>query len=254
MTKAELKAQETTRLRDKLTESLTNNKENKARETADQLARLTGEKVSDILTDLALPIQVGFPPSLSLHPSFHLTRATSQNKTTKPKGSRQMPSHPAPPKTTSSSRLNPATKPFIPTQPAAMNPKPRKGATPYNREGAIVGGSAPALSTSSKGHKMLEKMGWTAGSGLGREGGEMGRLDPVEVVVKTSRMGVGMMQNGDAPLVGNGSWEDAGIGGADAGAGSWGWDDGVKSADGDGGVGWMTAEEWKQLWSGANGL
>lgn len=101
---------------------------------------------------------------------------------------------------------------------------------------------------------MLEKMGWTAGSGLGREGGEMGRLDPVEVVVKTSRMGVGMMQNGDAPLVGNGSWEDAGIGGADAGAGSWGWDDGVKSADGDGGVGWMTAEEWKQLWSGANGL
>jgi hypothetical protein len=77
-----------------------------------------------------------------------------------------------------------------------MNPQPNKPRkdTPYNREGDIVGATAPEISSSSKGRQMLEKMGWKSGSGLGKEGSDMGILSPIEAVVKTSRAGLGMSE------------------------------------------------------------
>ena len=58
------------------------------------------------------------------------------------------------------------------------------------RDGDIVGASAPELGAESKGHKMLEKLGWKTGDALGALGNK-GIMQPVTHVVKTSKAGLG---------------------------------------------------------------
>ncbi|RMZ84374.1 hypothetical protein DV738_g582, partial [Chaetothyriales sp. CBS 135597] len=58
------------------------------------------------------------------------------------------------------------------------------------RTGDIVGGSAPELGADNKGRAMLEKMGWTSGTGIGADGNK-GRLLHIEQVVKRGRSGLG---------------------------------------------------------------
>lgn len=41
----------------------------------------------------------------------------------------------------------------------------------------------------NKGRKMLEKMGWKKGEGLGKEG--MGMKDPIELKIRTAQAGLG---------------------------------------------------------------
>ncbi|KAK3708182.1 squalene synthetase-like protein [Vermiconidia calcicola] len=57
------------------------------------------------------------------------------------------------------------------------------------RHGEVVGAGAAAIGESSFGHKMMEKMGWSRGMALGRDG--EGRLVPVEQVVKLGTAGLG---------------------------------------------------------------
>jgi len=59
-----------------------------------------------------------------------------------------------------------------------------------NKEGTIVGARAPEIAAGNKGRAMLEKMGWTAGTGLGANDNK-GITAPVEVVVKHSTLGLG---------------------------------------------------------------
>ncbi|KAK5097208.1 squalene synthetase-like protein [Lithohypha guttulata] len=58
------------------------------------------------------------------------------------------------------------------------------------RDGEIVGASAPEIGVDNKGRAMLEKMGWTAGMGIGAEGNK-GSLEHVRHIVKTSKAGLG---------------------------------------------------------------
>ncbi|RMZ90261.1 hypothetical protein DV736_g2518, partial [Chaetothyriales sp. CBS 134916] len=58
------------------------------------------------------------------------------------------------------------------------------------RTGDIVGGTAPELGADNKGRAMLEKMGWTSGTGIGADGNK-GRLLAVEQVVRRGRSGLG---------------------------------------------------------------
>lgn len=68
-------------------------------------------------------------------------------------------------------------------------PRGGMGATNY-RDGDVVGGSAPELGAENKGRAMLEKMGWSSGTGLGALNNK-GILQPVIHVVKTSKAGLG---------------------------------------------------------------
>ncbi|KAK8155417.1 hypothetical protein BC567DRAFT_236575 [Phyllosticta citribraziliensis] len=63
------------------------------------------------------------------------------------------------------------------------------GAASY-RDGEVVGASAPEIGSENKGRAMLEKMGWSAGMGLGAVDNK-GILQPVMHVVKTSKTGLG---------------------------------------------------------------
>ncbi|KAK8203977.1 hypothetical protein IWZ01DRAFT_554012 [Phyllosticta capitalensis] len=65
----------------------------------------------------------------------------------------------------------------------------RYGAASY-RDGEVVGASAPEIGVENKGRAMLEKMGWSAGMGLGAVDNK-GILQPVQHVVKTSKIGLG---------------------------------------------------------------
>lgn len=67
--------------------------------------------------------------------------------------------------------------------------KGNKG-TVWNKEGDIVGASAPELGVENKGRAMLENMGWSAGMSLGAE--NTGILNPVSVVIKLGTSGIGM--------------------------------------------------------------
>lgn len=58
------------------------------------------------------------------------------------------------------------------------------------RDGEVVGGSAPELGETNKGRTMLEKMGWSKGTGLGALDNK-GILEPVTHVVKNSKAGLG---------------------------------------------------------------
>nr|POE79559.1 protein sqs1 [Quercus suber] len=53
-----------------------------------------------------------------------------------------------------------------------------------------VGDRAPAIGRNSIGHKLLEKMGWSEGESLGKDG--TGVLKPIEQVVHSGRAGLGL--------------------------------------------------------------
>lgn len=63
------------------------------------------------------------------------------------------------------------------------------GAASY-ANGEVVGGTAPELGVENKGRAMLEKMGWSTGMGIGKEGNE-GGLEHIKHVVKTNKAGLG---------------------------------------------------------------
>ncbi|KAF9583531.1 squalene synthetase-like protein, partial [Lunasporangiospora selenospora] len=72
-----------------------------------------------------------------------------------------------------------------------MNGRPSRGggaafAAPH---GSVVGGSAAAISNDNVGHRMLAKMGWSPGVGLGASG--EGITQPIEAVVRAKRRGLG---------------------------------------------------------------
>jgi hypothetical protein len=69
--------------------------------------------------------------------------------------------------------------------------KQPKAAVATVYEGQIVGFNAPEISAENKGRKLMEKVGWAPGSGLGREGSE-GIKKPVQVIAKFSNKGLGM--------------------------------------------------------------
>ncbi|KAF9436358.1 hypothetical protein BGZ76_004182 [Entomortierella beljakovae] len=55
--------------------------------------------------------------------------------------------------------------------------------------GTVVGATAAPISTENIGHRLLSKMGWTPGDGLGASGS--GITKPIEAVMKRSRRGLG---------------------------------------------------------------
>ncbi|KAF9083311.1 lariat debranching enzyme [Mortierella sp. AD031] len=55
--------------------------------------------------------------------------------------------------------------------------------------GTVVGGTASEISTENVGHRMLAKMGWSPGIGLGASGD--GITKPIEAVVRAKRRGLG---------------------------------------------------------------
>ena len=57
------------------------------------------------------------------------------------------------------------------------------------RDGEIVGACAPELGQDNKGRAILEKMGWSTGTGLGAS--NSGLSAPVQQIVKTTRAGLG---------------------------------------------------------------
>ena len=57
------------------------------------------------------------------------------------------------------------------------------------RDGEIVGACAPELGQENKGRAILEKMGWSTGTGLGAS--NSGLSAPVQQIVKTTRAGLG---------------------------------------------------------------
>ena len=56
--------------------------------------------------------------------------------------------------------------------------------------GEVVGANAPELGVDNKGRAMLEKMGWTSGTGIGALGNK-GNLDAIQHVFKTTKAGLG---------------------------------------------------------------
>lgn len=57
-------------------------------------------------------------------------------------------------------------------------------------EGEVVGISAPEIGVGNRGRAMLEKMGWSSGMGIGKEGNQ-GSTEFVKHVVKNSKAGLG---------------------------------------------------------------
>lgn len=60
-------------------------------------------------------------------------------------------------------------------------------------EGSVLAKSAPPVSSSTVGHQLLQKMGWSEGVGLGKDAN--GIVDPVQVKIKTRRDGLGKTYN-----------------------------------------------------------
>lgn len=61
------------------------------------------------------------------------------------------------------------------------------------KEGEVVGGESSAIDPSNLGHQMLRKLGWSSGQGLGKQG-QQGIIEPLQVLVKKSKRGVGHQQ------------------------------------------------------------
>lgn len=57
------------------------------------------------------------------------------------------------------------------------------------RPGEIVGGGAAEIGRESMGHRLMEKMGWSRGQALGKEG--EGMLTPVEQIMRSGKAGLG---------------------------------------------------------------
>lgn len=57
------------------------------------------------------------------------------------------------------------------------------------RDGEVVGANAEAISADNFGHRLMEKMGWTKGTALGKDGS--GLLVPVSQVMKAGKAGLG---------------------------------------------------------------
>jgi predicted RNA-binding protein Jag len=77
---------------------------------------------------------------------------------------------------------------------AKMTPRAGKGggfnkAAVSIRDGEVVGSGAAEIGSESFGHKMMEKMGWSKGMALGKEG--EGLLVPVEQVMRSGTRGLG---------------------------------------------------------------
>lgn len=64
----------------------------------------------------------------------------------------------------------------------------RKGNFSY-KEGEIVGANAKEIDSSSIGRRLLERMGWQDGEALGPENNK-GIIEPIKVIVKTSKRGI----------------------------------------------------------------
>ena len=58
------------------------------------------------------------------------------------------------------------------------------------KDGDVVGAYAPEIGIDNKGRAMLEKMGWSSGMGIGKEGNK-GSTDVITHVVKNSKTGLG---------------------------------------------------------------
>src|SRR4051794_29033623 len=63
--------------------------------------------------------------------------------------------------------FNPPTAPKADIAPPKSNAPPAPRTSVWNKEGTIVGHSAKEIGAENKGRAMLEKMGWSAGMGLG---------------------------------------------------------------------------------------
>jgi hypothetical protein len=57
-------------------------------------------------------------------------------------------------------------------------------------DGEVVGASAPEIGADNKGRAMLEKMGWSSGMGIGKEGNK-GGIEVIKHVVKNTKAGLG---------------------------------------------------------------
>jgi hypothetical protein len=57
------------------------------------------------------------------------------------------------------------------------------------RNGEIVGASAAKIGSESFGHRMMQKMGWQEGKGLGQTG--EGLVDPVQQRMRFGTAGLG---------------------------------------------------------------
>jgi hypothetical protein len=66
--------------------------------------------------------------------------------------------------------------------------KPMKPDPTRNKEGSVVGGSTKPIGSENRGRAMMEKMGWSRGTGLGKEKG--GILEPITHVVKNTKAGL----------------------------------------------------------------
>jgi hypothetical protein len=97
--------------------------------------------------------------------------------------------------------LNPAPAAFASTstttackgdtpRPVKTNAWGKKVKNPtWNDDGDVVGEHAPPVGTDGKGKAMMEKMGWTAGMGLGKQSN--GIREPVTLTIKTLKTGLG---------------------------------------------------------------
>ena len=83
------------------------------------------------------------------------------------------------------------TRQFLPRMDRkAKGAAPRRGGRASYKDGDVVGLSAPELGPENKGTAMLEKMGWSRGMALGSADNK-GILQPIEHVVKNSKLGLG---------------------------------------------------------------
>jgi len=72
---------------------------------------------------------------------------------------------------------------------AQASKRAKTGSSSRVRDGHIVGQHATAIENDNFGHRLMRQMGWTHGSGLGRE--RAGIVAPIPATVKLTRGGLG---------------------------------------------------------------
>lgn len=75
-------------------------------------------------------------------------------------------------------------------------PREQRNAALFNGEGDVIGSKAPALGQDNKGRAMMEKMGWSEGTGLGAPNKQC-NVQPILQVFKTSKAGLGISRSWD---------------------------------------------------------